>query len=223
MSNQDNRMSDDTDIQLIETMKVDPGPSMPVRAWRRRLLQASCDALCYRWPGETLFSDLGRIAAALDPNAHHRIRLLLAKHGEYTLTPGPLPPTPEPVLIYLDPRPLQAERLWLLHKTTNRPWYGQTQEWLAAHPNVFDVVFCNDKDEVCEGSRVNLYMLDQHGKWLTPPLDCGLLPGVMRQHLLDRGLVTEARITRDQFLAARAIRVSNALRGWLDARLPHES
>ncbi len=209
----------EADIQLIETMKVDPGPSMPLLAWHRRRLQASCKALGYRWPGEALFADMGGVAAALDPTASHRLRLLLDRSGAYTLTPGPLPPTPEPVLLQLAPDPLQAEALWLQHKTTRRPWYEQAQEWLAIHPNVFDIVFCNENGEICEGSRVNVYVQDEQGKWLTPPLECGLLPGVMRQYLLDRGLVSEARITREAFVSARALRVSNALRGWLDACL----
>jgi branched-subunit amino acid aminotransferase/4-amino-4-deoxychorismate lyase len=41
----------------------------------------------------------------------------------------------------------------------------------------------------------------------------------MRQSLLDQGLVREATVSRTDFLEAHAIRVSNALRGWLQARL----
>ncbi|MYN14579.1 aminotransferase [Pusillimonas sp. TS35] len=209
----------DADIQLIETMRVDPGPSLPLLPWHRKRLEASCAALGYRWPGERLFMDIGRLSAGLDPTSSHRLRLLVDRNGVYSLTFGPLPPTPEPVQLRLDTRPRKAEQLYLAHKSTYRPWYEEAQEWLAVHPNVFDVIFCNAHGEVCEGSRSNIYVQDDEGNWLTPPVSCGLLPGVMRQSLLDQGLVREARISRDDLENAPALRVSNALRGWLTARL----
>ena len=209
----------DTSVQLIETMRVDPGPALPLLSWHRRRLKASCEALGFDWPGEALFVEIGRVAAGLDPHARHRIRLLLDPSGTFSLTAGPLPPTPEPVWLRFESRPLRAERAWLAHKTTRRQWFGTAQEWLAAHPNVFDIVFCNDSGHVTEGSRSNVYMQDLDGQWLTPPADGGILPGVMRQNLLDQGLVREAVISCADFLDAPAIRVSNALRGWLQARL----
>jgi 4-amino-4-deoxychorismate lyase len=215
----EHKSMDDTDVQLIETMRVDPGPSLPLLSWHRRRLKTSCEALGFKWPGESLFMEIGRLAAGLDPEASHRIRLLVDKSGAYTLASGPLPPTPEPVQLRLEARALQADSVWLAHKTTRRTWYDKTQEWLAAHPNVFDVVFCNAQDNIAEGSRSNIYVQDLDGNWLTPTARGNLLPGVMRQSLLDQGLVREATVSRTDFLEAHAIRVSNALRGWLQARL----
>lgn len=209
----------DAGIQLIETMRVEPGPSIPLLPWHRRRLQASCQALGYVWPGEALFTDLGRLSAGLDAQQNHRVRLLVDVNGAYTLTANPLPPTPQPVQILLAHEALHGDAHWLLHKTTQRPWYASSQHWLAAHPNVFDILFCNEKDELCEGSRTNVYIKNEQGEWLTPALQSGLLPGVMRQHLLDRGLVREALLSRADLLSASALRISNALRGWLDAQL----
>ncbi|NYT35674.1 aminotransferase [Allopusillimonas soli] len=217
--NQHSAPDPDIDIALIETMRVDPGPAIPLLAGHRSRLQTSCQALGYPWPGEQLFAELGRHAAALDPGKSHRIRLLLDRSGRFTFTSGPLTPTPEPVQIRLAPQMLEAPVFWLAHKTTHRPWYELAQSWLAMHPEVFDLVFCNEREELSEGSRCNVYIQDDQGVWLTPHTDSGLLPGVMRQALIERGDVREARISRADFLQAPAWRVSNALRGWLDARL----
>ncbi|MCC2594922.1 aminotransferase class IV [Pusillimonas sp. MFBS29] len=206
-------------IQLIETMRVEPGGAIPLLAGHIRRLNATCLALEYTSPGMALDTALRQHAAGLDSTKSHRLRLLLSQDGSYTLTSAALPDTPQPVLLAMQAEALQADHHWLRHKTTHRPWYDATQAWLTENPAFFDIVYCNVRDEVCEASRSNVYIQDASGRWLTPPLSCGLLPGVQRQVLLDRGLVAEAVISRRDFLEAPAIRVSNALRGWLDAVL----
>lgn len=203
--------------QLIETIRVEPGRNVPLLAGHWQRLERSCMALGYTWPGAALIQAVQHTVAQLDAGDNHRLRLLLDRNGQYSIETNLLPATPQPVRLQLSDMPLQADLVWLQYKTTYRPWFESAQHWLADHPGFFDVVFCNDKDEVCEGSRSNIYMLSVENIWLTPPMACGLLPGVQRQSLLDGGLVQEAIITRRQLLGARAIRVSNALRGWLDA------
>ena len=80
------------------------------------------------------------------------------------------------------------------------------------------MIFLNERDELCEGSRSNIY-IKKDGDWVTPPLDCGLLGGVMRQHLLNTRQVREAVLTRADFeQPAASLRLSNALRGWFDVQ-----
>ncbi len=207
-------------VRLIETIRIEPGRHAPLLAGHWRRLQDSCEALGYIWPADALLRDAHEHIGKLDAGSSHRLRLLLDRDGRYSLESDSLPPTPQPVRLTISETPLQGDMLWLRHKTTHRPWYDAAQAWLARNPAFFDMVFCNGRDEVCEGSRSNIYILDAASNtWLTPPLDCGLLPGVQRRDLLDSGQVREARITREQFLASPAIRVSNALRGWLAATL----
>ena len=64
----------------------------------------------------------------------------------------------------------------------------------------------------------NIY-IKQGNDWLTPPLACGLLGGVMRQHLLKTGQVREAILTLTDFEQPDVdLRLSNALRGWFDVQ-----
>ncbi|NYT62295.1 aminotransferase class IV [Alcaligenaceae bacterium] len=206
-------------VQLIETIRVEPGRHAPLLSGHWRRLQNSCRALGCTWPGAGLVQAVQQDIDQLDAGLAYRLRLLLNRDGEYSITTSTLPDTLQPVSLQLSSIALQADLAWLQHKTTHRPWYDAAQQWLTENPGFFDVVFCNAQGEVCEGSRSNIYILNSDGIWLTPPVDCGLLPGVQRQALLDGGLVQEARISRQDLQQASAIRVSNALRGWLDAEL----
>jgi len=57
------------------------------------------------------------------------------------------------------------------------------------------------------------------GRWVTPPLACGLLPGVMRQTLLAHGRIEEATIHLDDLHRATGLALINSVRGWLPAQL----
>ena len=61
--------------------------------------------------------------------------------------------------------------------------------------------------------------VERRGVLLTPPLSCGLLPGVMRRHLLETGRAVEQILLREDLLEASAIFVSNALRGLVPVTL----
>jgi len=209
--------SSDT-IHLIETLRVAPGPSIPLLDLHLRRLRRSCDTLHIPWP-TVLTQAIATHVTTLDPHTSYRLRILLNPAGGHSLQSQVLPDTPTPVRVALAPGALNADPDWIRHKSTYRPWYAQTSDWLQRHPDVFDVLYCNAQDQVCEGSRTNIYIRDPDGQWLTPPQHCGLLAGVQRQALLDQGLVRETIITRTQLLHARHIRVSNALRGWMDAQL----
>ncbi|MFT0547274.1 aminotransferase class IV family protein [Allopusillimonas ginsengisoli] len=210
---------DDAGIQLIETMHVGPGRDIALLTGHMHRLQTSAQALGYPWHGQRVAQAIQHTLMGVDASGTFRLRLLLDSRGDCSLECMVLPPTPEPVKLKLAPEPLVADAFWLAHKTTRRDWYEPAQAWLSAHAEYFDVVYCNEQGQICEGSRSNLYVQNDAGVWLTPPVSAGLLPGVMRQTLLDQGLVREAPVTRQMLSDARAVRVSNALRGWLDARI----
>ena len=88
-----------------------------------------------------------------------------------------------------------------------------------------EVILLNERGEVCEGTITNVFVDIGDGVLLTPPLDCGLLPGVLRGELLDdrqgarRPCSTRADLTRGQSdfrrqFAARADPGEAGLSGW---------
>jgi para-aminobenzoate synthetase/4-amino-4-deoxychorismate lyase len=104
----------------------------------------------------------------------------------------------------------------LFHKTTLR---GRYEAARAAHPEAGEVIFRNERGELTEGSISNL-VIQKGGVRLTPPLGAGLLPGVFRAYLLDRGEIREETLYPEDLEGAEGIWLINALRGWRPAFWP---
>ena len=76
----------------------------------------------------------------------------------------------------------------------------------------------NPSGEITEGTIANL-VADVDGRRVTPPVECGLLPGTLRAELLARGEIVEGRIAVARFLQAPRVWAINSVRGWRDAVL----
>jgi para-aminobenzoate synthetase / 4-amino-4-deoxychorismate lyase len=100
----------------------------------------------------------------------------------------------------------------LYHKTAQRSLYALN--FLQAQEKGFDdVLFLNLRGEVTEGAISNVF-IEKAGRWFTPPIECGLLAGVYRRHLLEtRPEIEEKVLTLDDLRTADAIYLSNAVRG----------
>jgi 4-amino-4-deoxychorismate lyase len=203
---------------LIETLLLTADGELPLLQGHLRRLALSAQALEYPVPHD-LEAQL-RQAAAGRAGAQ-RVRLLLQADGAIDLVVVPLAPLAAGQRVRWSPIVLDAAEPWLQHKSTRRPWYEEATAWLAQHPTVFDLLFCNQHGEVCEGSRSNVYALID-GEWFTPPLDSGCLGGVARASLIDSGQARTAKLTASDLRAAAALRLSNALRGWIDVELEED-
>jgi para-aminobenzoate synthetase/4-amino-4-deoxychorismate lyase len=105
------------------------------------------------------------------------------------------------------------------HKTTRRGFYDAA--WQAAEAaGGFDAIFVNEQRHVTEGGRSTVWIV-RNGRWITPPLKDGVLPGIERARMLaDPDLPTlEQSITPEDLSEADAVWVVNALRGRLPAIL----
>lgn len=206
-------------FSLIETLYA---TSSGVRHQERHLarLAASAAELGFACPLPEIDAALAAAVTKVSPGGTARLRLLLAADGSVEVTLAPLPPNPaEPVTLLLADAPLVSDELLLRHKTTLRGHYDAALKSAEA-AGAFDVLFCNERGELTEGARSNVF-LRIDGAWLTPPLTAGLLPGVMRGVLLDdpAWAAREARLTPADLARAEGIVVCNALRGPLRARL----
>ncbi len=73
-----------------------------------------------------------------------------------------------------------------------------------------DALLPSSAGGLCCGTTANL-LVWRDGRWITPPVSSGCLPGVMRQQALDQGLVAEARIDAQDLLNAEAAWLINSL------------
>jgi para-aminobenzoate synthetase/4-amino-4-deoxychorismate lyase len=208
------------EFELLETMRWEPS-----HGWwwlDRHLSRLSASA---RYFGFTF--DRDRIdkacATAVDGAATPaRVRLTLARDGAVVAEADPVaealsvtPGREVPVVLAVDDEPVHPDDVFLYHKTTLRRPYLVRQR---RHVRADDVVMLNERGEVTETTVGNIVALVD-GRWVTPPLASGCLPGVMRSVLLDEGVIIEAPLTITDLRAADEIGVINSVRGWQRARV----
>ena len=165
-------------------------------------------------------TSLATVGAALDAHARPgRIRMVVDVSGGVSVSVGALEPaSPDPVRLAVLPRAVSSTDRMLFHKGADRSRYDR---WRAERPTFDDVVLGNERGEATETTVANL-VVGMEGRWWTPPLSSGLLPGVERERLLQAGVLAE-RVIRIEDLAGASLAVVSSLRGWRPAILlaPH--
>ena len=162
---------------------------------------------------------LRHACAGLAPGTPARLRLALGASGAVTVQSSPLTALSGPVRLLIAPEATRADDLFLRHKTSVRALYDAA--WNAAEAQgAFDALFFNERGELTEGGRSNVFVRIGDA-WLTPPLSCGLLPGIMRAVVLadPAWRARESIVTRAMLQGAQEIMVCNALRGAMKAVL----
>ena len=116
------------------------------------------------------------------------------------------------VRVGLARKPVDDGDAFLYHKTTRREVYDEAR---TQRPDCDDVILWNGRGELTESTIANLALRIQ-GQWYTPPIESGLLPGVMRAHLLDEGHLREGILTKDDLAQADEVGLFNSVRKWMD-------
>ena len=187
-------------------------------------LAASCAWFGYPFDYGAARAALIDACLALPPGQLHRLRLAVTPAGALAVQAAALAPLREPVVLLLAKETTHSGDVFLRHKTSVRSRYDAA--WRAAEvQGAFDALFFNERGELTEGGRSNVF-LRFGSEWITPPLSSGLLPGVMRGILLQAPAwnASERVVTREMLADADDIVVCNALRGPLRAVLlddPH--
>lgn len=156
-----------------------------------------------------------------------RIRLTLSggiattppSHGVMWMTAKPLSLSndAEPAVIshYLH---VATDDLLARHKTLNY-WRKRIALTQATRAGSDDAIILTPDGHICETCRANLFIVQAH-RLITPSLDGPLLPGVMREVVIERarqlGLeVEEVLMPRDQFATVDEAFLTNSVRGML--------
>jgi 4-amino-4-deoxychorismate lyase len=143
------------------------------------------------------------------PRHPARLRLTLDRAGNLDWQVAALPPAKAAWRVGLAPERLRSDDPWLRVKSTRRDTYDRAR---AALPEGLDeVIFLNERREVCDGSITTVFF-DRGQGLRTPPLTSGLLPGVLRAELAcSEEVLPAADLPRVQLW------VGNALRGLIPA------
>jgi 4-amino-4-deoxychorismate lyase len=185
-------------LRLIETVLWD-GARAP--RWPLHLARLTRSAGLIGWSCP--------VVAPAGPDHPARLRLTLDRDGIVEWTMAPLPSATAVWRVGMAAERLRSDDPWLRVKSTKRAVYDRAR---AALPEGLDeVIFLNERGEVCDGSITTVFF-DRGQGMRTPPLACGLLPGVLRAEL---GCPEE--VLRAEDLPRVRLWVGNALRGLIPA------
>jgi len=174
-------------------------------------LDRSATALDYSCPLDDIRHALDRaVAGAGQPL---RVRLLVSRRGEVRVEHAPLQPLPQPLRVGFAAAPVDPTDIFLFHKTTNRAAYERHRL-----PALDETILWNPDHQVTEAINFNV-VVEIHGRRVTPPTACGLLPGTMREELMAEGAIIEAPVTVDELRVAPRFWLINSVRGWVTATL----
>jgi para-aminobenzoate synthetase / 4-amino-4-deoxychorismate lyase len=201
------------EFRLLESLRFEPGSGYRRLAEHLARLGASASYFGYAFDERAVRRALDEVAgrAADRPS---KVRLLLDRRGRVETGAAPLVASDGPVRVAVDrDHPVDPADPMLFHKTTLRERYDDAA---LRYADADDVILLNTRGEVTESTRANVGVRIG-GRWYTPSLDSGLLPGCERGALVRDGTLTERVILLDEMFDAEAVALLSSVRPWRDA------
>lgn len=201
-------------FDLIETMLFDPEHGIAMLELHLARIKKSAKALGFEFDRHAVRNQIHAMCFDLDAPA--KLRLLSARSGAIALETQPVPdPFEGQIPVVALPNPLDPSDWRLSHKTSDRGFYEGALS-AAKGMGASEAVLVRADGLVTEGCFTNVFV-ERDGILLTPPASLGLLPGVLRAYLIEKGQAREAELTLDDF--ADGFQLGNAVRGLFAARL----
>jgi para-aminobenzoate synthetase / 4-amino-4-deoxychorismate lyase len=210
----------DPGFALIETMRHAPGAGVPMWPQHMARLARSAARFGFNFDEPALRAAYEALRPALAPSGDTRLRLALRHDGSAEWQHAPLEPLgPGPVRLRWADEVLPLHLPMASHKTGHRAAYDRAVQSAQA-AGAFDGLLLREDGVLLEGGRTNVFVR-RDGRWWTPPLADGVLPGVMRAQILadEQFGASERSLWREDVEQAEALIVCNALRGALPAVL----
>jgi para-aminobenzoate synthetase/4-amino-4-deoxychorismate lyase len=210
-------------FELIETTRWTAAEGLWLLHYHLDRMRRSAEFFRFRCDLARIRSALDAHTAGLDPSIRSRVRLTLAPDGTPSITSSPLAAPPStsglPTATLSGHRTDSAD-IFLRHKTTNRKLYDDEFKRAQAALGCIEVLFMNQRGELTEGSRTNLFV-ELDGILLTPALGCGLLDGTLRRSLFEQpgAPIRETILKPDDLGRAARIMIGNSVMGLVEIRL----
>lgn len=212
-------MNENIDFKIIETMLRRPGEGVFLLGEHLERLESSAARFRFHFDREAVISaitnEIDKHSGAPDSL---KIRLLLSASGDVEISLAAIAqPSSQKPSVVLWPEPTDSGDEFLRHKTTRRERYDLAMKQLSKD-GFYDAIFANEKGEITEGAWNNV-AARVNGDVITPPIECGLLPGVYRRMLLESRQAREGIITPADLRSAETIYLFNSVRGMVEVDL----
>lgn len=150
-------------------------------------------------------------AESMEASSSFILRLELDQEGDFHWATRPLPPPVSFVRVLISEKRTDFADRFLYHKTNQRALYEEELA-RAQQDGYFEVIFCNKQGHITEGAITNVFVC-LAGRWLTPPLYEGLLPGIWRADFMEKMAAKEEPVTIEMLTQADEIVIGNSVRG----------
>ncbi len=197
-------------LDVIETLGFTPDDGFVRLAAHIDRMEATCDRLKFPFDRGAVLMALGEAVDAIAA----RVRMTVNADGKIAVQVGMIVPV-DRWRVGISDVVLKSDNPWLSVKTSERSIYDTARAGLV---DLDEVLFLNERGEVCEGTITNVFA-DLGDGLVTPPVSCGCLPGVLRGEMLASGDAREGVLTLDDLRTAKGVFVGNSLRGLIKAHL----
>ncbi len=170
------------DFKIITTLLIEKGEPFLLDMHIKRLEKTS-KFFNFIFDKRLLLSYLNELS--LPKNRSYKVRILISHSGKIELEHYELSSLETPIELHISPSPIDTYDPFIRFKTDRRIVHKTSK-------NV-ESLFVNGAGYVTESSNFNV-IFEKYEQRITPPLECGLLDGIMRRYLLDRGFCTEKKI-----------------------------
>jgi para-aminobenzoate synthetase/4-amino-4-deoxychorismate lyase len=205
------------DFQILETMLLENGQIADLNEHLGRM-RKSAEFFNFRFDKEAAGKQIAGLATGAPGRS--RIRLLLDFRGKFELQAFPLAKTGwsrEPAKVKISEEHVSSDDIFLRHKTTRRAFYDEHFK-KAVSDGYDEVIFANERGEICEGAISNIFIQTENGSWYTPPLECGLLPGIWREKTINKLDAEEKVLHIDDLKQAKKIIIGNSVRSGVEIK-----
>lgn len=204
------------DFDLFETLRYEGKDGFFLIDRHIDRIEASARYFGFVFDRSSVLSALEKAVSDLDKSPH-RVRLVLSRKGCVKVETAPLKNASQNRVLPVRISPLPVDSLdpLLFHKTTRREPYTSR---LNMYPLCEEIILINERGEATECSIGNL-VAKLDGRYVTPPISCGLLGGTFRAELLSRGKLTEQVLKVEDLKRAEALYMINSVRKWTRLKL----
>ncbi len=200
-------------LELIETLRWSPDEGFVRADQHLARLARSAEVFGLSVDRDKAIEALHNSLRSTGEGESLRIRLTLNEAAQFAVTAAPLGKTKDQWTYVVSHQRVSSTDRLARHKTNWRELYES--EYSRVSSGADEVLFLNERDEVVEGSRTNIF-IKRDGIFLTPPLSAGALDGILRHSLISEGRCREVTLTLEELKDAE-LYLGNSLRGLIRA------
>jgi para-aminobenzoate synthetase/4-amino-4-deoxychorismate lyase len=198
-------------FEIFETMRYENGAIKFLSEHLNRM-KIAADYFLFRFNYKKIIKLIEESIVNLNKEETKKIKLILNKWGSVKIEVSDFQLLNEKFTALISQNKINSNDQFRYFKTTNRKLYDD--EFSSCKTNGFDeVLYLNEKGELTEGSRTNVF-LRKDDQWFTPPIQSGLLAGIYRKYFLVTNPNSSEKVLKiEELMQADELILTNAIRG----------